>query len=376
MVTQIHQNTMLDHLPRDLQLQILKRLPLISILISRTLSKSFNSLITTQHFISQHLKFTKSINHNQNHQLLILYFDRTHKTERYVTAKDDETLGLHFSNIEFQYATKTAYFRIVGYCDGVICLSDDLFDSMCMVVLWNPSIRKSVRVLIPNYEQNWPHVIVLGFGVCPMTHDPKIIRIVYVDSFSTPCLITNEDPTLVEVFSLASSAWRKPRNRPRKTIQFTWSQVCLNGVIHWVACDKQIDQSFCCLIVSFDLVCEVFDEMPLPDALACEHVSNLLISNREGHLTMLEYDMGKGRECCGIWVMKEYGVVGSWEKLYIIRLPGMLRKVVGFRMNGEMILALKNHELVFVERSGNVKSLVYMGIYDLYLLDHIWNRWS
>ncbi|XP_076953823.1 uncharacterized protein LOC143628016 [Bidens hawaiensis] len=100
--------------------------------------------------------------------------------------------------------------------------------------------------------------------------------------------------------------------------------------------------------------------MPLPDGLARQHVLNLSISIRKGQLTVLEYDMEKGKEGCGVWVIKEYGVMGSWEKLYVIRLPGLLRRVVGFRMNGDVILALKNHELVFIDCTGNVKSL---GIY-------------
>ncbi|XP_076920045.1 F-box protein At3g07870-like [Bidens hawaiensis] len=321
----------------DLQLQILKRLPLISLLRSRTVSKSSQATVSSP-----------NTSNSTNPSLYIRYYDRTNKTEQYLTA-EDETFGLHFLNniIPFQYASKTAYFRVVGYCQGVVCFSDDLFDSMHMVVLWNPSIRKSLRLLVPDCEQTW-----LGFGVCPVTHDPKVVRIVYV--------IAMEDPPLVEVFSLASRAWRKPCNRLRNTIQVTWSQVCFNGAIHWVAYEKRIDTTPRCLIVSFELVHEVFDEMSLPDGLAQQHVSNLSISTRKGQLTVIEYDMEKGKEGCGVWVMKEYGVMGSWEKLYVIQLPGLLRRVVGFRMNGDMILALKNHELVFVDCAGNVKSL---GIY-------------
>ncbi|KAF5754475.1 putative F-box domain-containing protein [Helianthus annuus] len=354
---------MSDLFPHDLQLQILKRLPLNSLLKFRTVSKSWNSLITSNHFISSHLQ---SITHNNPQSLFIRYFDRTRKIEQYITAKDDQTFGIHFSNIDFQHASKTAYFRIVGCCNGVVCLSDDLFDSMCMVVLWNPSIRKSVRVLVPDYQQNcvWPRFTVLGFGVCPVTHDPKVVKIVFVNAFSVPDQITVEDPPLVEVFSVNSGGWGKPfgqnRNRPCNKINITWSQVCFNGAIHWVAYDRRIEASGRCIIVSFDLVHEVFDEMPLPDALASQDIGNLAMSSRKGQLTMLEYDMEKGKEACGVWVMKEYGVPGSWEEMYVIRLPGMLRRVVGFRTNGDMVLALKNHELVYVECTGNVKSL---GIY-------------
>ncbi|GJS23851.1 F-box protein-like protein [Tanacetum coccineum] len=143
-------------------------------------------------------------------------------------------------------------------------------------------------------------------------------------------------------------------------MHISWNQVCFNGVIHWLACDKRNGVKSCSLIVSFDLVREEFSEMLLPDGLASLDVLNMSISERKGCLSMVEYDMGKGRECCGVWVMKEYGESRSWEKMCIVSLPGMLRRVVGFRMNGDVVMALKNHELVSVECSGNIKSF---GIY-------------
>ncbi|KAK9051990.1 hypothetical protein SSX86_028618 [Deinandra increscens subsp. villosa] len=363
---------MSDYFPRDLQLQILKRLLLHSILTCRSVCKSWNSLLTTHDFISAHLKFAESsTNHPGIQSLFIRYFDRTRRIEQYVTGKDDETFGLHFSNIEFPYTS--AYFTVIGYCDGVVCLTDDVLDPMYhhMVTLWNPSIRKTVRVVtVPNCDQTRRDqgTTVLGFGVCPRTHDPKVIRIMYYKDI--------QNSPSVEVFSLASNAWRKPRggnlNRPRKTIRISWSQVCLNGFVHWVVCDKQIETSPRCLIMSFDLARELFDEMSLPDALVCEDISNLAMSSRKGQLTVLEYDMGKGKECCGVWVMNGFGVAGSWERLYVIRLPGVLRKAVGFRMNGEIVLALKNHELVYVECTGSVKSLgIYGSIRSFFLGSYV-----
>ncbi|XP_024994766.1 F-box/kelch-repeat protein At3g23880-like [Cynara cardunculus var. scolymus] len=363
---------MSDYLPSDLHLEILKRLPLNSILRCSTVCKSWNSLISSNDFISAHQNLIKSINGDGTQTLLVRYFDRTHKIEKYIIGRDDETFGLQFSDIEFQYASTTAYFRVVGYCDGVVCLSDDLFDSTYMVILWNPSIRKSVRVLVPNYEQTWSQGTVLGFGVCPRTHDPKIVRIVCVNDFSVPHMVRIQDHSSVEVFSPASGAWRKHfgvnHYRPHKMIQITWSQICFNGVIHWIACDKQLESNLRCLIMSFDLVHEVFAEMPLPDALARQHVSKLSISNRKGYLTVMEYDMEKGKESCGVWVMKEYGMMRSWEKLFMIHLPGLLRKPVGFRMNGDMVVAMKNNELVSIECNGNIKSLNLYGNIRSYFL--------
>ncbi|KAI3698746.1 hypothetical protein L2E82_42540 [Cichorium intybus] len=355
---------MLEYFPPDLYLEILKWLPLNSILQCRTVCKLWNSLVTSNDFISAHHSATKSIIENGNPTLLIKYFDRRRKLEQFIIGKDDETFGLQFSNIKFQYASANAYFRTVGYCDGVVCLSDDCFGFVFKVILWNPSIRKSIQVKVPTYENTGTQSTILGFGVCPRTHDPKLVRIEYLDDSSMPHNL--QDSPSVVVFSLTSGGWRQPLggngNHPRNMIRITWSQVCFNGVIHWIACEEQLKaRSTRCLIMSFDLVREVLDEMPLPDVLAHHPVSNLSINTRKGYLAMLEYDMKKKKESCGVWIMKEYGVTGSWEKLYIIHLPGMLRNTVGFRRNGEMVVVLKNHELVTVECTGNIKSLDIYG---------------
>ncbi|KAI3698745.1 hypothetical protein L2E82_42539 [Cichorium intybus] len=354
---------MLEYFPPSLYVEILKWLPLNSILQCRTVCKSWNSVVSSNDFISAHHSLTKSIIENRNQTVLIRYFDRRRKLEKYIIGQDDETFGLQFSNIKFQYVSTRAYLRAVGYCDGVVCLSDDFFGSLFMVVLWNPSIRKSIRVKVATEEHTGTQLTVLGFGVCPRTHDPKLVRIVYPHDSSMPHNLP--DSPMVDVFSLTSDGWRQPlggnSKHPRNMIRITWSQVCFNGVIHWVACEQQLKARHRCLIMSFDLVHEVFDEMPLPDVLAHHPVSNLSINTHKGYLAMLEYDMKKKKESCGVWVMKEYGVSGSWEKLYVIYLPRMLRNTVGFRKNGDMVVVLKNGRLVTVDCIGKIKSLDIYG---------------
>ncbi|GJU01537.1 hypothetical protein Tco_1111875 [Tanacetum coccineum] len=51
-----------------------------------------------------------------------------------------------------------------------------------MAVLWNMSIRKSVGVVVPGLFDS-PFVVSLGFGVCPVSNDPMIIKFTYVDPY-------------------------------------------------------------------------------------------------------------------------------------------------------------------------------------------------
>ncbi|CAH1428611.1 unnamed protein product [Lactuca virosa] len=64
---------------------------------------------------------------------------------------------------------------IVGCSRGLVCLCgrapdwDDVWSRTVMALLWNPSIRKMVVVTAPTGSSG------LGFGVCPVTNDPKIV---------------------------------------------------------------------------------------------------------------------------------------------------------------------------------------------------------
>ncbi|GKG52856.1 hypothetical protein Tco_0549968, partial [Tanacetum coccineum] len=51
-----------------------------------------------------------------------------------------------------------------------------------MAVIWNPTVRKSVGiVVIPKGRYNRT---IVGFGVCPDTSDPKLVKIL-VDQISS-----------------------------------------------------------------------------------------------------------------------------------------------------------------------------------------------
>ena len=41
---------------------------------------------------------------------------------------------------------------------------------------------------------------------------------------------------------------------------------------------------------------------------------------------------------CSIWVMKKYGVVKTWSKLFTVDLCGLVKRVIGFRKNGHIFV--------------------------------------
>ena len=90
-----------------------------------------------------------------------------------------------------------------------------------MAVIWNPLIQKLVDIVIRNPSM---YNNVVGFGVCPRTFDPKLVKITYIE----PIMQDEDDEEdendamQVEVFTLSSGAWKSlSTNLPRESIRFT-----------------------------------------------------------------------------------------------------------------------------------------------------------
>ncbi|KAM7495146.1 hypothetical protein LguiB_029755 [Lonicera macranthoides] len=336
---------MSDYIPHELLIEILTRLPVKPLLRFTSVCKSWYSLITNPSFITSHLNQTIASNKVNTQTLIIRHYDKNDKKEHYTLRRDDETFREQFLELEFPFKSAIGYFRIVGSCNGLLCLSDDLFGDMETAIIWNPSIRKSVTIQMPSKPQ-WPHMFVLGFGVCPVSNEPKVVRIVYLKDF----WYNYKAPPEVEIYSLGTGTWTSVSSTapPYYMVEFMWSQAFVNGAVHWIAYDKHVEGGSPNLIVSFDMGEEVFNEMMLPDALSGELVTSLSINVLGESLAIFKYNTEAEAEtasCC-IWVMKEYGIVESWTKLFTIDLPGSLKKTVRFRKNGEVILSLRNNELV------------------------------
>lgn len=100
----------------------------------------------------------------------------------------------------------------------------------------------------------------------------------------------------------------------------------------------------------------------LPDSLANDIVCDLSVTVLRDFLGALKNHKEIGRKSCCVWVMKEYGVAESWTKLYTISIPERLTRTIGFRKDGEVLLQLRNKELVSYDPvTGNVKDLGIFG---------------
>ncbi|KAF5805473.1 putative F-box domain-containing protein [Helianthus annuus] len=195
---------MSDNLPLELQLNIMKWLPIKSLIQCRTVSKAWKSLIDSADFIK----------HYQGHKqhLLASYEALVDSERKYVSIADDETFPQKKVSHTIPLLLQNP--RIIGCSHGLLCLfgdyeddSDDAIFDTETVVLWNLFIRKAVAVVLPY----WVHGTVLGFGVCPRTNDPKIVKILHDNSWD------------VQIFALNTGVWRSCNNLPRESVQISGS---------------------------------------------------------------------------------------------------------------------------------------------------------
>ncbi|KAF6149492.1 hypothetical protein GIB67_011393 [Kingdonia uniflora] len=196
----------------------------------------------------------------------------------------------------------------VGSCNGLVCIIPDNED---IAYLWNPSTREYKRLpdnpyAIPDNFGFGNAPIVYGFGYDRVVENYKVVRMVSLyNDFSD-----EENYSEVSVYSLGLDLWRRVSNVPYESY-FAVSGEFVSGALHWVVSDWSKQEGS--IIVAFDISNEEFREIPEPEP---EYRSgSFLITVRvyEGELCLIcNYD----DICVDVWVMKDYGIKGSWIKLF------------------------------------------------------------
>ncbi|GJR63487.1 F-box/kelch-repeat protein-like protein [Tanacetum coccineum] len=285
---------MSDHMAFDIQEQIIKKLPVKSLIRFRSVSKRWKSLIGSSEFIANY-----NVCQAQPQRLLISYKDYYYGTRnKFISIEDDETFTQHkFSLTHPQSANSLTDSVEVGCSHGLFCFySYDKYSKTTMAFIWNPSIRKSVAINVSGVY-GIAYEIVVGFGICPLTLDPKIIMI--------------------------------PQDIP------------LAGTMKRVNCLPTLNTGsrYINLIISFDLSNEEFREIHLPESLLSFKNKSLSISKLRESLVVLEYNMiTSGRQLCAVWML-DNGVPNSFTQFYTINAPDTsLNTILGFTKSGAILI--------------------------------------
>ncbi|GJX82783.1 F-box domain containing protein [Tanacetum coccineum] len=135
---------MSDYIPFEIQSEIIKRLPVKSVVQCRSVSKLWKSLIDSAEFIKSYHSCKTPKQH-----LFVRY--KLANDLKYVSIADDDIFPNQKSSLTVpQPISQLGYISTLNSANGLLCFygsRQDVFDEK-IVVLWNPSIGKAVDRLV------------------------------------------------------------------------------------------------------------------------------------------------------------------------------------------------------------------------------------
>ncbi|XP_059663822.1 F-box/kelch-repeat protein At3g23880-like [Cornus florida] len=169
-----------ENLPQELFTDICTRLTIKTIVQISCVCKSLNALIKNPNFIAAHTNRTIAEPETNTPLLLLRYHSHPEDKEHFSMHCDNETFDVRMTLDSSHIICSRGYYRIVGSCNGVICLCRDSLGITNVVVVWNPTIRKTFRVPMAPSLLSCPlhDSVVIRFGFDSLTDNFKSIRMV------------------------------------------------------------------------------------------------------------------------------------------------------------------------------------------------------
>jgi len=241
-----------------------------------------------------------------------------------------------------------------GSINGTFCLHQGGY--YAKTLLWNPSTHtiklipptpcELVKLSIPNGEHFFSidyTAYLHGFGYDNLRNDYNVFYYVSIKGEHASYGNMSLDP-FWEIYSLRTNSWRilDVFDMPYSLAGIDGTQVCMDGVCHWLCEEDEDSQDRACL-VSFYLSNEEFFITPIPsyldDSFDVQALwIKLVVLN--GSIALISYH----EETINfhISVLSEYGIQESWTKLFIVGLLSFIERPIGVGTKGEIFVIRKD----------------------------------
>ncbi|PRQ48181.1 putative F-box domain-containing protein [Rosa chinensis] len=295
-----------EDLPEDIIVNIFSRLPVKSLIRFTSVSKRLRFIILSDP------KFAQS-------QLKAARQQKTLSRRLLVSTDTSQLESLHLGDtpsfgepssvrkLSFPFQPQLGgYVKLLGSCNGLVFLAVD----NKLFFIWNPSIGFLKQLPDPGFPLDDNVLPYYGVAYLSATDDYKVL----VASFGF-----GGAKLEVEMFSLRTHIWQRIESpcRSDDVLLFHCQGTLLNDAFHWVNYHDYNEEEEH-EIVSFDLEDEVFRRMPLPNFdHDAKTFSKLGVCG--GCLCVSRYPYGVWYSI-DFWVMREYGVSGSWIMLFSLKL--------------------------------------------------------
>ncbi|PON83790.1 F-box domain containing protein [Trema orientale] len=316
------------NLNEDVLTVILSKLPVKSLMRFKCVCKSWYSLITSPTFVAMHF------NNKDRHKDFLAFvvggrvvISLSISFLSYHTVQYSSNLSQNFHNTHF-----------IGFCNGLLCV---VANELTFHII-NPATKESKVLKEPNKPLDSPSY---GFAFDSKVNDYKVVRVTLERT---------------EILTLKSNSWRSIFMTDRSTsvmkgvstLVDLWSSAVMNNALHWIGLRLDLNKK---VIVAFDLVNEEFRDIKVPDH---PNSSDLFCPSRhqcyvfQDCLSMtISYGFSSNRKI-EVWLMKEYGVEGSWTKRYCfstsvhdLYVKTIFEFIRGPRINDDWPLRSSNDQL-------------------------------
>uniref|UniRef100_A0A5B6YYN3 F-box domain-containing protein n=1 Tax=Davidia involucrata TaxID=16924 RepID=A0A5B6YYN3_DAVIN len=316
-------------LPMDVVIDdILSRLPVKTLIRFTSVCKFWYSLIRNPKFITTHI--------NRSIYNYILFMPLRNRWEGFFSVICDKSFVEH-AKLEIPFCSEYGIVRIVGSCNGLLCLTDEYVDAFGRdLYLWNPSVRKYKTIFsssVIEFDDCLKNYSVFGFGFHKCANDYRVVRIIYFGDDANNFF--GKVPPEVEVYSLSTDSWKRVGAAvPCEVHSFSDSLAFVDGAVHWLAYSSAED-----VVMSFDLNDEVFREVMLPDNLLDGVGQIVSLMDFKGSLSLFVFspEMPSVSKRCYIWLLREYGAVKSWTKQFTIVPQDTVEFPLGCTKSGKVI---------------------------------------
>ena len=315
-------------------MDMFSRLPIKTILQFKSVCKSWSDIIKDLVFITKHVNLS---NRSNSGYLAVTRCVGTFGGKCLISLFSYETFREVFNvTIPSKKEHGRASFRIVGSCNGILCLNISKIGDTNF--LFNPvtsEFKEPPKPDYPVYKLSEVEILLhigLGFGYDRETNDYKLVRVCYSKKMKESFY------SGVDVYSLRTNSWRRNDTLVHGSIvENSFSKGDLNGALHWKGAirKKEIIHN---IIISFNIRDKVCGYIKLPNELKFDKnywypfVRNgllciVVISSRQKYEPRFD-----------IWVMNEYGAKETWTKQLSIG-PLLAWSFVGCDRNEELLFA-------------------------------------